>query len=180
MLESMNVDLPGLFEKALERFAADEADLIYAGVSERSLCARLAIALEGHAHDLGLTDYRADVEYNRNGVDTLKGYYRREYHDFVRITCDIILHARGRWTPDNLIAIEMKRDEHPGWTKDSDRERLIALTLPDQRFEDEKGREIKHVSGYQFGYLLQVVSRKEFQVEEYAGGTLQRYWTAKF
>lgn len=35
MLESMNVDLPGLFEKALERFAADEADLIYAGVSER-------------------------------------------------------------------------------------------------------------------------------------------------
>lgn len=113
-------------------------------------------------------------------MDTLKGYYRREYHDFVRITCDIILYARGRWTADNLIAIEMKRDEHPGWTKDSDRERLIALTLPDQRFEDEKGREIKHVSGYQFGYLLQVVSRKEFQVEEYAGGTLQRHWTAKF
>lgn len=128
------------------------------------------------AHQLGLTDYRADIEYNRNGADVIKGYIRHEYHDLVQITCDVILHARGRRFPDNLIAIEMKRDIHPPQYKESDRQRLIALTTAEQKFFDDQGAEIPHVSGYHVGYFLEIQDRERYAIEEYIAGALSRSW----
>lgn len=172
----MDADLASLFESSLTLFVEEERDLIWSGVSERCLCSRFAMILEPMARGAGLSDYRADVEYNRHGVNR-KGYVRRQYHDFVPITCDIVLHARGMRDPDNLIAIEMKRASHRLHDKERDRERLLALTSPEQRFFDDDGREIVHVSGYRVGYLLELLDGGQFRVEEYAGGERVREWT---
>jgi hypothetical protein len=55
--------LRDLFARTLGDFLRSEADNIANGTSEQNLCGRLAIILERHAIEAGLTDYRADTEY---------------------------------------------------------------------------------------------------------------------
>lgn len=173
----MDVDLPALFRTSLGRFADLEAANIASGVSERSLCARLAMVLEPLAHALGLADYRADVEYNRGRGDRVKTIIDERY-EIVSVTCDLVLHARGLLEPDNLIAIEMKRFSHPRADKDSDRVRLRAMTGPARELRDYRtGMPVEHVSGYAFGYFVELRRNGAFLVEEYAGGRQVGEWT---
>ncbi len=100
------------------------------GVSERNICARLALHIENNMRDYDASHnnqifqhYYADVEYNRMENRTLKRYEDRE-HQSKYMVSDLLIQSRG---PErNLLAIELKRK---GNTKNiaSDKERLASL-----------------------------------------------------
>lgn len=166
----MECDLRNLFRAALQCFAELERSNIASGVSERSLCARLAMVLEPMALEHGLHGYFADVEYNRGRGDRVKAIIDAQYR-VLSVTCDLILHARGGREPDNLIAVEMKRYSHRQEDKDSDRERLRALTGAARELMDYRtGRSVEHVSGYALGYFVELLRGGRFRIEEYEGG----------
>ena len=175
----MNVDLRSLFRSAFETFLNVERSNIASGVSERSLCARLAMVLEPAAHEQGLTAYRADVEYNRGRGDKVKVIVDHRYH-VMKVTCDLVLHGRGLIQPDNLLAIEMKRHSHAEGDKEDDRVRLRAMTGEAQHLVDYRtGRPVEHVSGYALGYLVELMRGGWFKVEEYAGGRQVGEWRSE-
>src|SRR3546814_3517435 len=97
----------------------------------------------------------------------------------VRITCDLILHSRGRVVErDNLIAIEMKRLSHPEREKQKDRVRLRALTKTS--YDDvwsADGRALpEHVCGYGLGYFVELdADRRKFRFEEYQLGRSEEH-----
>lgn len=172
----MDCDLRDLFRAALQRFAELERSNVASGVSERSLCARLAMVLEPMALERGLCGYFADVEYNRGRGDRVKAIIDAQYR-VLSVTCDLILHARGVRQPDNLIAVEMKRHSHRQDDKDSDRERLRALTGAARELMDYgTGRPVEHVSGYALGYFVELLRGGRFSIEEYAGGVQVDGW----
>src|SRR3546814_16090161 len=76
-------------------FTEREAENILHGTSERNLCARWAPLLEMAAVEAGYDGYRADTEYNRKQGGQVKTILDETMH-VVRITCDLILHSRGR------------------------------------------------------------------------------------
>lgn len=165
--------LRGIFREAFLIFLEEDLDNILTGVSERNLCQRLAMPLERVAHDAGFVDYRADVEFNRANDGRLKTIAGENFES-VTITCDLILHSRGRVPDkDNLIAIEMKRRSHPPAEKHKDRIRLIALTRePYEGVWSADGRaDPAHVGDYFLGYFIEVDERRRrLLIEEYARG----------
>jgi hypothetical protein len=79
--------------------------------------------------------------------------------------------------PDNLIAVEMKRHSHREKAKESDRQRLRAMTAPHKAiFDHRKGSEINHVSGYQRGFLVELQKPDGLSIEEYRDGERWREW----
>lgn len=72
-------------------------------------------------------DYHIDNEYNRN-CGKVKTTINGEMKE-ITIQCDLIVHSRGtNKQRDNLIAVEMKKSYQTQECKDSDRDRLCALT----------------------------------------------------
>ena len=94
----------------------------------------------------------------------------------ITIRCDIILHSRGRIpTQDNLIAIEMKRSNHPAADKEKDRMRLRAMTKVtyDGIWSADGHTLPEHVCGYVLGYYLELnAAAEEFLIEVYMDGVL--------
>ncbi len=166
-----------VFDRSLSTFLEDDLENILNGVSERNLCQRLSMPMERLAHDAGFLDYRADVEYNRANDGRLKTIAGENF-ETVTITCDLILHSRGRVAdPDNLIAIEMKRRSHPAAEKHKDRVRLIALTRePYEGVWPADGRvDPAHVGNYRLGYFVEIDElRRSLLVEEYVRGEVSR------
>jgi hypothetical protein len=162
-----------LFARALGVFLEREAENILNGTSERNLCARFAPILEGLAHDEGLVGYWADAEYNRKQGGRIKTIID-EHAEIVAITCDLILHSRGRdAAADNLIALEVKRREHPEREKEKDRVRLRALTRAsyDGIWSANGVTLPEHVCGYVLGGLVELdVANRRVRVEEYVEG----------
>ena len=150
--------LTEVFEKSLEEFLGREVQNILSGVSERNLCARLAMSLQKYANEHGYSDYYADPEYNRKQNGKVKTILDDDMQ-VVNITCDLILHSRGEiMERDNLIAIEMKKSERPEEEKISDRARLRTLTK--SSFDDVWSYDGKthpeHVCGYEIGYFVEL------------------------
>lgn len=165
--------LRSIFEISIKRFVEDERENIERDVSERNLCGRLSIILERNAHDNGFDRYFADVEYNRKQGGKIKTIMDDNMH-VINITCDLILHSRGRLVRnDNLIAIEMKKIEHPEEEKEKDRNRLRAMTRSsfDDLWSADGVTHPEHVCGYQLGYLI-VIDRNEqsLHISEYGKG----------
>lgn len=164
-----------VFFWSFEKFLAEEVDNILHGTSERNLCARLAPTLETAAHVAGFNRYYADVEYNRMQEGRVKTLLDDRLR-IVRITCDLILHSRGQIIErDNLIALEMKRIEHPESEKAKDRDRLRALTK--QSYDgvwSADGKTLpEHVCGYSLGYFAELdATGRSFRIEEYRQGNL--------
>lgn len=166
--------LATLFFAAFSEFLKCERENIMSGVSEQNLCGRLAIFLEGHRRDHDLDEYVVDTEYNRNGgrIKTIVD----DNAQVISIRCDIILHSRGKnASQDNLVAIEMKRINHPAAEKEKDRIRLKAMTK--QSFDDVWSADgvtfPEHVCGYVLGYYLELnASAENFVVEQYVDGHL--------
>ncbi|HEX8301302.1 hypothetical protein [Sphingomonas sp.] len=135
------------------------------------------------AAEAGFGQYRADTEYNRKQGGQVKTILDEAMH-VVRITCDLILHSRGRVVErDNLIAIEMKRLSHPEREKQKDRVRLRALTKAS--FDDiwsADGRSLpEHVCGYSLGYFVELdADRRRFRFEEYQRGHLSNQMDRAF
>lgn len=121
-----------LFECANEQFLETDYDLITSNVNERTLCGALMLHLWDQIKDDPMfNDYFTDIEYNRNrgAIKTVTKTTRGAAQEIIRINCDLILHSRGRHPEqDNLIAVEMKKSTRPFQEKESDRNRLKALT----------------------------------------------------
>ncbi|OXT02747.1 hypothetical protein B7H23_07695 [Notoacmeibacter marinus] len=164
--------LAPLFKRALEKFVHGERDHILSGVSEQNLCFRLALALEHEREAAGLADYAVDTEHNRNGGQ-LKTILDDQMHP-ISIRVDIILHSRGNVrVQDNLIAVEMKRLEHPAEEKERDRMRLRAMTKAsyDNLWSADGVTLPEHVCGYVLGYYLELDrSKPAFAVEVFEKG----------
>ncbi len=104
------------------------------GVSERNICARLALHMENImreydvVHDTCIfADYFADVEYNRMNNGDLKTFENNERKPQYMVS-DLIVHNR---TPSpNYLAVEMKR---VGNRKNvhTDKERLMSIVSSD-------------------------------------------------
>lgn len=76
-------------------------------ISERCLCGALMHELNGQLEQNGCNNYYADIEFNRSN----KRIKQLPNDDgFVNnILPDIIVHSRGKETPDNLLVREMKK-----------------------------------------------------------------------
>lgn len=169
--------LSQVFDQALEQFFERETQNILSGVSERNLCARLAMPLETFAHKNGFSGYYADPEYNRKQNGKVKTILDDDMQ-VVNVTCDLILHSRGEiMARDNLIAIEMKKSERLEEEKASDRARLRTLTKSsfDNVWSFDGKTHPEHVCGYELGYFIDL-NRDEnsyivqkFQVGEFVG-----------
>ena len=105
-------------------------------VSERNICARLALYLENKMrrydkeHRSGFFNgYYADVEYDKMNNGDLK-QYETPSHRPKRMISDLLIHSRG--VPRNLLALEMKQKKNYNKRRE-DRERLMAMvsTRPD-------------------------------------------------
>lgn len=171
----MRDQLRELFFNSFSEFLARECENILNGTSERNLCARWAPLLENAAVISELVGYYADPEYNRKQEGLVKTILDENLH-IVRVTCDLILHSRGQLPNlDNLIAIEMKRIEHPDKEKQKDRVRLRALTKSsyDDVWSADEETLPEHVCGYALGYFVELdLGARLFRVEEYQHGEL--------
>ena len=88
-------------------------DNINDGVSERNICARLALHMENimrrydRAHNTEIfKGYYADVEYDKMNHREQK-FYENYLHERKRMVSDLLIQSRGE--KRNLLAIEMKR-----------------------------------------------------------------------
>ena len=127
---SLSEKLIGIFERANESLLARDRALLEANVSERNLCGALMRHIYDELKYSEFSKYYVDVEYNRNNgkIKTCRQMSEGELV-ILPITCDLIVHSRGESVvQDNLIALEMKKSDQPRMDKESDRERIIALT----------------------------------------------------
>lgn len=173
-----------LFEDSNLAFLRDEANLILSGVSERCMCGALMTCIRYKLDETDFSDYHADIEYNRNfnrRIKTIIG----DNQEVINITCDLIIHSRGeKPEQDNLLAIEMKRINHPEAEKTKDRNRLIALTRPtfDENVWTYDGVTLpRHVCGYILGVFYEINSKeRQILMEYYINGELNNSKTIKF
>lgn len=171
-------ELVSLFESANANFLEADHSLFRNTVSERTLCGALML----HIHDIIKKDpsfagYYADVEYNRNkgGIKTIRKTIRGVNEEIIPINCDLILHSRGENTEqDNLIAIEMKKSSQPPEKRQSDRDRLIALTKDSVVGVRVGNNNLpEHVCGYVLGIYYEInYSEKQILTEYYHRGEL--------
>lgn len=170
-----------LFAKANRKFLEEHRDLISTDVGERTLCGALAQCIwvvKGNRY----RRYEADVEYNRNGAE-VKTILNGEYI-IVPIQCDLILHSRGKMTPDNLIALEMKKEDHATEAeKEKDRNRLKCLTkdpYTDEQLWNYGGKDLKYVCGYTLGVYYEISKgRDSVLIEYYSKGELVKKYRIK-
>jgi len=168
-------DLVKIFLEANELFLSKNADLIITQVSERTFCGALMIAMNSiiRRRDRynNYKKYFLDIEYNRNG-SKVKTIINDDFR-IITINCDLILHSRGynKWQ-DNLIAIEMKKSSRPSKEKQSDRERLIALTKDTDGVWSADGITLpERVCGYVLGVYYEIdKQRNEILMEFYRCG----------
>lgn len=164
-------ELQEIFIKANDKFLLKNKYLLTTQISERALCGALMLAMNDVLMRRDYKDYYIDVEYNRNEgrVKTIIN----ENFKIITINCDLILHSRGnnKWQ-DNLIALEMKKSERPEIEKQSDRERLMALTKNSDGVWSADGIALpEHVCGYVLGVYYEVIHRsKEILMEFYNCG----------
>jgi hypothetical protein len=136
-------------------------------VSERSVCCRIAMRLQAGVDQTSLSGYFADIEYNRNKSGTIKYIKSVPPGHSIRVTCDILLHGRGRNTPENLLAVEVKWQGEPRESLLENALRLEALTYPYEGFSEDgkifkdSDAEPAEVCGYILGALLIIDSTQE-------------------
>lgn len=178
----MRKRLEQMFTRAMCRFLREERDNILQGISELNLCGRLAMALEAERAQERLDGYYVDTEYNRNGgkVKTILD----DNAEVITIRCDVIVHSRGGMpAKDNLIAIEMKRVNHPESEKQKDKIRLRAMTKTsfDDVWSADGETTPEHVCGYVLGYYVELnAPGTNIHVEQYVGGKLSETCTLPF
>lgn len=125
-----NIIIYDILIPSLRRMYEMDYENIRFGVSERNICARLALHMENimreydrnHNSDT-FHHYFADVEYNRMGNGELKRFENSE-HLPQYMVADLLIQSRGE--PHNFLAVEMKRKSNYV-KRNKDRERLEAL-----------------------------------------------------
>lgn len=175
--------LMALFIEASEAFINSETDLIMSGVSERCMCGSLMLFLRRELDNSDFSNYYSDIEYNRNFEGRIKTIIDDDMR-VINITCDLIVHSRGQLNPDNLIAIEMKRDDHPESEKNKDRIRLRALTknMNEGEIYIVNGINLpEHVCGYALGVFYEIsITQRLINIEYYCNGEFYKNYIRRF
>jgi hypothetical protein len=169
--------LSRIIEPALDDFFREELNSILADVSERNLCARLAMHFESQMKAVGLVGYYADPEYNRKQHGQVKTILGGNM-EVISVTCDLIIHSRGEIiAKDNLVAIEMAKPNKSQTEMQDDRNRLMALTKAsyDGVWSNDGTAHPEHVCGYVKGIFL-IVDRqaRQARLESYAHGAVSK------
>ena len=126
-----------LFQEAHKAFLKNHRELLDGKLSERCLCGALMYELNKQLEMNGYNDYYADVEFNKVGKKEKRIKLLPDNEGVLkRIFTDIIVHSRGQVSPDNLIALEMKKSGAKNLSKENDRERLKQLTKQDVVFNN--------------------------------------------
>lgn len=115
---------------AIKRLYKIDYDNIRLQVSERNICARLALHIENIMYEYDqlhenkvFEGYYADIEYNRMGDGDLKQYENSDHRPKYMVS-DLLIHSRGY--ERNLLAVEMKKKGNYRNNRE-DRERLMSL-----------------------------------------------------
>lgn len=182
--ETMFRSLMQIFIDSSEQFVNTESELILSGVSERCLCGSFMLILNQVIEKTEFSDYYTDIEYNRNFDGQIKTIIDSDM-EIINITCDLIVHSRGKIPEnDNLIAIEMKRDNHPESEKNKDRIRLKALTKSknDSMTYSADGRTLpQHVCGYKVGVFYEIsLEERKIRIEYYRNGEVHNKYIREF
>ena len=179
--------LKEMFLTSNQALIRDDMDLLDSQVSERSLCGALMLHLNRTMlQSEDFEGYYTDVEYNRNrgNIKTIKKTIRGQEEQIVHVTCDLIMHSRGRHPEqDNLIAIEMKKANRPQAEKTADKERLKALTK--DTFDDIWSYDgvtlPEHVCRYVIGIYYEIdFEYKTIRLEYYKQGERVEHQSLKF
>lgn len=123
-------NLKAMFLEANRAFLENHVILIRRKISERCLCGALMYELNKQLEKNGCNNYYADIEFNRafeNTINNVK-HLPDEEGTPKRVFPDIIVHSRGKVTPDNLLALEMKKSKARREAKERDKNRLSLLT----------------------------------------------------
>lgn len=168
-------DLKKIFNKANDKFLLKSKRMIYDDVAERSLCSEFKIFLLEELNKTKYSQYHIDNDYNRN-CGKIKTTINGEMKE-INIQCDLIIHSRGEnELRDNLLALEMKKSYRTEKEKNSDRDRLCALTKDkhDEETYSYDGKTFpKHVCGYQLGVYYEIdIDEKKVLIEYYQKGVL--------
>lgn len=172
-MKRMTERLIAIFEKANNNFIQSDLELFNSKVSERTLCGALMIHLYELIKRSEFSEYKVDVEYNRNKNGSVKTHVKTIHGPkdlIVKINCDLIVHSRGsKIDQDNLIALEMKKSNRKQEDKDSDRTRLVALTK--DSFDDIwsfDGKTLpEHVCRYGLGVYYEIDYKERVILIEY-------------
>ena len=125
--EEIRVEIKSILIKALDKLYDTDEKNIKDEVSERNLCARLAMYIEQEMKKYIITNnfngYYVDVEYNRMENQEPK----RDSEDNLMV-CDLLIHSRGEKKPDNLLALEMKKSAQDEEAIEKDQKRLEYMT----------------------------------------------------
>lgn len=123
-------NLKGMFWEANRAFLENHASLLKRELSERCLCGALMHELNKQLEKNGCNNYYADIEFNRAIENTINNVKQLPDEEGTpkRVFPDIIVHSRGKVTPDNLLAIEMKKSTARKEAKERDKNRLSLLT----------------------------------------------------
>ncbi|MBB2885058.1 MULTISPECIES: hypothetical protein [Pseudomonas] len=157
-----------LVEAAVSQFLIKDATSIRDNISERNLCARLAMQFENLLPTYKLEGYYADPEYNRKQGGQIKTILSGEL-EVIKVTCDLIVHSRGERGRDNLIAMEMAKPDKTTEQIHSDRLRLMALTKKsfDDTWSYDGVTHPEHVCGYLLGVFMMVDRAQQVVSVEY-------------
>lgn len=123
-------NLKGMFWETNRAFLENHASLLKRELSERCLCGALMYELNKQLEKNACNNYYADIEFNRafeNTINNVK-HLPDEEGTTKRVFPDIIVHSRGKVTPDNLLALEMKKSTARREAKERDKNRLSLLT----------------------------------------------------
>ena len=149
---------------ALQYLYEFDYDNIKFDVSERNICARLALHMENimRRYDAGkdnplFAKYFADVEYNRMGNGDIKRYENSE-HLPKEMVSDLLIQSRGE--APNYLAVEMKKKKNRQ-NREEDRVRLKALVSP-----KPVRKELKCVYGTLLGAFI-IYSPEDVVIELY-------------
>lgn len=178
---SKNV-LINFFDDCTEQFFKRETDLIKTGIAERTLCGNLIIIAHNLLAKYNLKGYYSDVEFNWMQDGKVKTMIN-ENMEYININCDLIVHSRGEKAPDNLLALEMKKSDASISDKQSDKNRLIALTKSvEQDVWSNDGTALpEYVCGYQIGIYMELNVKTAICIfERYELGKLVDQWVRKF
>lgn len=165
-----------MVEESISNLYKIDRENIEYGVSERNLCARLAIYLHEELKKSSFSNnYFVDVEYNRMGLNIKKKILETN-RTLRSVVCDLLIHSRGHnlnspnemnGLPDNLLALEMKKESNKdNGTRESDRKRLIAMT----KIEIDNNS-IDHVANTILGVFLEIGSNS-YKIEFYSNGNM--------
>ena len=128
-----NIIINDILIPSLKRLYQEDFDNIRLGVSERNICARLALHMEkimreyDDSHPIKhFHNYYADVEYNRMGNGDLKQYENSDHRPKYMVS-DLLIQSRRK--KPNYLAVEMKRKGNYRNAND-DRERLASMVSP--------------------------------------------------